>query len=202
MKFIFLRHGKTEYNEQGLTQGWCDSPLSKTGLKQASYTKEALKDVVIDYAYCSPSGRARQTASIVLGNRDISVMIDDRLKEINFGIFEEKDENMRKEKNIESQNWYQDLDMDYRSFQGGDIREVIKQELELLGNIYLSKPDKSSVLIAGHGCSLTGLVRTICKDELDENYPDFKCFANVGVVIVDYDGTFHIEKIIEPVVEE
>ena len=74
-------------------------------------------------------------------------MIDDRLKEINFGIFEEKDENMRKEKNIESQNWYQDLDMDYRSFQGGDIREVIKQELELLGNIYLSKPDKSSVLI-------------------------------------------------------
>ena len=45
MKFIFLRHGKTEYNEQGLTQGWCDSPLSKTGLKQASYTKEALKDV-------------------------------------------------------------------------------------------------------------------------------------------------------------
>lgn len=87
MKFIFLRHGKTEYNEQGLTQGWCDSPLSKTGLKQASYTKEALKDVVIDYAYCSPSGRARQTASIVLGNRDISVMIDDRLKEINFGIF-------------------------------------------------------------------------------------------------------------------
>lgn len=43
MKFIFLRHGKTEHNEKRLTQGWCDSPLSKTGLKQAEFTKEALK---------------------------------------------------------------------------------------------------------------------------------------------------------------
>lgn len=202
MKFIFLRHGKTEYNEQGLTQGWCDSPLSKTGLKQAEFTKEALKDVKIDYAYCSPSGRARQTASIVLGNRDISIMIDERLKEINFGIFEEKDENIRKALNIESVNWYTDLDMDFSSYQGGEIREVVKQEFELLNNIYTSHSDKSTVLIAGHGCSLTGLIRVICNDDLDINYPDFKFFANAGVVIVDYDGTYHIEKIIEPVIEE
>ena len=202
MKFIFLRHGKTEYNEKGLTQGWCDSPLSKTGLKQAEFTKEALKDVKIDYAYCSPSGRARQTASIVLGNRDISIKIDERLKEINFGIFEEKDENIRRALNIESENWYTDLDMDFSSYQGGDIREVVKQELELLNNIYTSHSDKSTVLIAGHGCSLTGLIRVICNDDLDINYPDFKFFANAGVVIVATDGTYHIEKIIEPVIEE
>ena len=116
------------------------------------------------------------------------------MKEINFGIFEEKDENIRRALNIESENWYTDLDMDFSSYQGGDIREVVKQELELLNN--------STVLIAGHGCSLTGLIRVICNDNLDINYPDFKFFANAGVVIVATDGTYPIEKIIEPVIEE
>ena len=34
MRFIFVRHGKTHFNEINLTQGWCDSPLSKVGIKQ------------------------------------------------------------------------------------------------------------------------------------------------------------------------
>ena len=33
MKFLFVRHGKTHFNEINLTQGWCDSPLSKLGVK-------------------------------------------------------------------------------------------------------------------------------------------------------------------------
>jgi len=33
MKLIFVRHGRTYFNEIRLTQRWCDSPLSKTGQK-------------------------------------------------------------------------------------------------------------------------------------------------------------------------
>ena len=44
MKFIFVRHGKTHFNEINLTQGWCDSPLSKLGVKQVENMSLQLKD--------------------------------------------------------------------------------------------------------------------------------------------------------------
>ena len=34
MKYIFVRHGKTHFNEIQLKQGWCDSPLTKQGIKE------------------------------------------------------------------------------------------------------------------------------------------------------------------------
>lgn len=43
MKFIFVRHGKTHFNEINLTQGWCDSPLSKLGVKQVEKHVSTIK---------------------------------------------------------------------------------------------------------------------------------------------------------------
>lgn len=57
MKFIFVRHGKTHFNEINLTQGWCDSPLSKLGVKQVENMSLQLKDYSINKAYTSPLGR-------------------------------------------------------------------------------------------------------------------------------------------------
>lgn len=41
MRFIFVRHGKTHFNEINLTQGWCDSPLSKWESDKLKYFKAA-----------------------------------------------------------------------------------------------------------------------------------------------------------------
>ena len=45
MRFIFVRHGKTHFNEINLTQGWCDSPLSKVGIKQVENISKGLQEV-------------------------------------------------------------------------------------------------------------------------------------------------------------
>ena len=66
MKFIFIRHGKTHFNEINLTQGWCDSPLSKLGVKQVENMSLQLKDYSINKAYTSPLGRAVETSEIIL----------------------------------------------------------------------------------------------------------------------------------------
>ena len=54
MRFIFVRHGKTHFNEIQLKQGWCDSPLTKQGIKEIENMAEQLKDYKIDAAYTSP----------------------------------------------------------------------------------------------------------------------------------------------------
>ena len=55
MRFIFVRHGKTHFNEINLTQGWCDSPLSKVGITQVENISKQLEQYQIDKAYTSPS---------------------------------------------------------------------------------------------------------------------------------------------------
>ncbi|MFR2988615.1 MAG: phosphoglycerate mutase family protein [Faecalibacillus sp.] len=39
----FVRHGRTYFNEIRLTQGWCDSPLSRTGQKQVQDMKTIIR---------------------------------------------------------------------------------------------------------------------------------------------------------------
>ena len=48
MRFIFVRHGKTHFNEINLTQGWCDSPLSKVGIRQVESISKQLEQYQID----------------------------------------------------------------------------------------------------------------------------------------------------------
>ena len=66
MKLIFVRHGRTYFNEIRLTQGWCDSPLSRTGQKQVQDMRRQLLDIPITRAYSSNLGRAVETAEVLL----------------------------------------------------------------------------------------------------------------------------------------
>ena len=83
MKYIFVRHGKTHFNEIQLKQGWGASPLTKQGIKEIENMAEQLKDYTIDAAYTSPILRAKHTAQMILKNHTVLLNEDKRLKEVN-----------------------------------------------------------------------------------------------------------------------
>lgn len=57
MKLLIIRHGDPDYSIDSLTkQGWVE----------AEYLSEKLVNMDIDYFYCSPLGRAKDTASITM----------------------------------------------------------------------------------------------------------------------------------------
>ncbi|MES5893306.1 MULTISPECIES: histidine phosphatase family protein [Bacillus cereus group] len=92
------RHGKTILNTNHRAQGWADSPLVERGVEVASNLGTGLKDVHFMNVYSSDSGRAIETANLVLKYSEQSKLkLEQRkdLRELNFGIFEgEKLENM------------------------------------------------------------------------------------------------------------
>lgn len=53
-KCIFLRHGETDWNLEGRTQGRTDIPLNRNGELQAKESGVALKDKEIDVIITSP----------------------------------------------------------------------------------------------------------------------------------------------------
>ncbi|MFR7383447.1 MAG: histidine phosphatase family protein [Anaerostipes sp.] len=159
MRFIFVRHGKTHFNELNLTQGWCDSPLSKDGRKQVEGLKSKLKDTKIDAAYSSTLGRAVETAEILIQGRKIELIQDKRLKEINFGIMEGISQDLVQKLQIESRDWLNDMCMDYRPYEGEEIHEVIKRQERFLEDIKERHEQDETILIVGHGCSLYSFLK-------------------------------------------
>lgn len=86
--FYIMRHGQTEWNRIHKLQGQTDIPLNDNGREMARNAKEEYKDVHFDVCYCSPLVRAKETADLVLEGRDIPIIYDDRLMEMNFGEYE------------------------------------------------------------------------------------------------------------------
>lgn len=88
-----MRHGQTLFNVQHKIQGWCDSPLTELGIKQAGVAAKYFEDqgITFDHAYCSTSERASDTLEIVTRHK-LPYARFKGLKEWNFGAFEGKDE--------------------------------------------------------------------------------------------------------------
>ncbi|KYK48602.1 phosphoglycerate kinase [Bradyrhizobium liaoningense] len=95
----FLRHGETEWNALGRLQGTRDVPLNARGRAQAVQAAGILADLfrregrdraALPYV-SSPLGRARQTMELAretLGLPASDYSLDDRLREIGYGVWE------------------------------------------------------------------------------------------------------------------
>ncbi len=86
--FMFLRHGETDWNAQGLSQGQTDTPLNHVGLAQAERAARTLATVPIATIVASPLERARVTAEAVAHVLRLPVAFDPELMEVNFGVQE------------------------------------------------------------------------------------------------------------------
>lgn len=83
-----IRHGKTDWNVRHKLQGRTDIPLNEEGRRMAEDARKEYRDVHFDICFCSPLIRARETAEILLRDRDIPILTDDRLAEMSFGDYE------------------------------------------------------------------------------------------------------------------
>ena len=91
LRLLLVRHGETEWNRVARFQGGIDVPLNENGRKQAQQAAEFLKDVPIDFAVSSPMLRPKETAELILKNHpNIKLDLQEKLKEINHGLWEGK----------------------------------------------------------------------------------------------------------------
>ena len=83
--FWYLRHGETDWNAQGISQGNVDIPLNPTGVAQARAAAGKLKGRGIATIVASPLSRAKVTADFVGEALGLPVAVDPDLREVGFG---------------------------------------------------------------------------------------------------------------------
>ena len=109
MNIYIARHGETIWNKSRLLQGSRDIELCDDGRAIAYERAKQIADVDFDIVYSSPLKRAYETACILRGDRDIPIIKDDRLREVNFGINEGKCSlELKKDKNSPIYKFFED----------------------------------------------------------------------------------------------
>ena len=88
--FYIVRHGQTDWNILGKTQGHGNSDLTPQGIEQAKELSEDIGKYSIDYIFSSDLGRAMQTAQILGDKLNIEVQKTEALREMGFGVWEDR----------------------------------------------------------------------------------------------------------------
>lgn len=83
---LLIRHGQATFNVEHRLPGQLPGiPLTEEGRRQAQRTSETLAGLPISAIISSPLERARDTAALVAGTRDISIQLDPDLADTNVG---------------------------------------------------------------------------------------------------------------------
>jgi alpha-ribazole phosphatase/probable phosphoglycerate mutase len=90
MKIWITRHGQTDLNRRRRMQGRVECPLNEKGIAQARQSRIKIGDIHFDAVYASPLQRAQLTASIIGGVAPAEIILDPRLIETDFGIYERR----------------------------------------------------------------------------------------------------------------
>lgn len=158
MEIYIIRHGKTPWNVDRRLQGGTDIELNQEGIDLAMKTGEGLKSVDFDVVYSSPLKRALETAKLIVGDRDIPIITDDRLREINFGSREGERSMAVKDDPNDPFYFFFHAPEKYDPLDGESLEEVKKRTAEFLTEIIEPKEnDYKRIMIVGHGAMNKGL---------------------------------------------
>ena len=92
-RIILARHMETAWNERLCYIGRTDLPLSELGRRHARALAAAYADVPLGGIVHSGMKRAEETAAVVAAGREIDLLIENDLREIDFGEWEGLDFN-------------------------------------------------------------------------------------------------------------
>lgn len=165
-KLYITRHGETEWNTKGMMQGWGNSPLTKLGKEQGKWLKERMKDLHIDVIYSSPSGRAYETAEVIKGDRDIKIVVDEGLKEINMGQWEGLSQEEIKSLGEKNHFSFWNLPSQYIPSGGETFHEVRDRSYDAVIKI-LEKEKGKTILIVTHTITLKGFLNKLQNQDID-----------------------------------
>jgi alpha-ribazole phosphatase len=87
-RVLLARHGQTAWNFQNRYMGQADVPLDETGLWQAELLGRRLAGESLAAIYTSDLQRANQTASAIAGHHTCPLILDVRLREMDFGVWQ------------------------------------------------------------------------------------------------------------------
>lgn len=190
-RLILIRHGETVWNQQRRMQGHSDSPLSETGVRQARLLARRLKEIAFSALYSSDSERAHHTARSVAEVTGHDIVLEPRLRERHFGVFE----------GLTGAEIEANYPADYARFKSRDQAHVIpggESALQFRARVFAclheiaARHARELVVVITHGLVLDVLYRAALG--IPPELPRIHELVNAGINRLRYEGgAWHIE---------
>ncbi len=157
MRLFLVTHGETLWTAQGRFQGHADIVLNERGLRQANALQRHLAGNTFQAIVASDLARARKMAEILALPHGLTVQIDPRLRELDFGAWE----------GLLYEEVQQRYPSDLAAWQanppqvgppGGERLTELARRLQDFLTDLANHPEDSTILVAAHRGSLRTLL--------------------------------------------
>lgn len=189
-KLYLVRHGQTLFNELHMTQGWCDSPLTELGRKQAKEAGRSLRNVDFSAVYTSTSERTSDTAELITDKPYTRLKA---LKEIYFGLYEGQREF------TQPKNWFVDNTDAFVPYGGESVQEMAER-FENCVKAIMKKEEGENILIVSHGCTIGTFLDRFAPDTI-QLIRNQHGIPNCGIAVFEYESeteNFVLENLVDP----
>lgn len=187
--FYMMRHGQTLFNVRKKIQGWCDSPLTLEGIRQAKIAGDYLKDIEFDHLYCSTSERCSDTLELVTQNKMPYTRLKG-LKEMSFGTFEGESEDLNPSNELKETFFVQ---------YGGESRDMVRTRLVTTCRAIMKEENQQVLAVSHAGACLHFMREWASEERVHEELK--KGFSNCCIAKYEYDNdteTFELLEVIRP----
>ena len=191
MVLYIVRHGETDWNKEHRVQGHTDIPLNDYGRHLAEETAEGMRDFTIDLAFTSPLLRAKETARIILGDRDVPLIDEKRIEEISFGVYEGLySTGEHRDPQSEAFSLFFSDTGRYRAPKGAEtVEELYERTGDFLKELTKRQDlDGKHILISTHGAAMTAILNRIRGNVSVEHFWKNEVPPNCSVTVVKKDG--------------
>jgi len=198
-RLYLTRHGETEWNLEGRMQGSKNSNLTGKGMEQAIQLGKWLEATHIDAVYSSSSGRALHTAELIVGERELSIVPLDELKEMNFGFWEGETFDVIREKCYEQYQCFWNTPHLLKDFPGETFEEFKTRVVSSITEI-VNENEGKDVLVVAHALVLKFILSYFENTPLEKLFDDriihptslsIVEFNNDNFQIIKYGDTEH-----------
>ncbi len=198
--FYIVRHGQTNWNILGRTQGHGNSDLTKKGLEQAKELADAIVDYPIDYIYSSDLGRAVQTAQIIANKLNLDVNKTPELREMGFGIWEGLLIEEIKKDHLDTYNTWRN-EPHLVNIEGGENLHIIKERTDKFIEKLNKKYDNKHIVLVSHSVTVRAMLlsflgssmQNIYRIKQDNTALNIVECRDYGPVVIKMNDTSHIK---------
>ena len=189
VRVILVRHGATDWNLQGRCQGASDRPLSELGIRQAEEIAAILSKESVRAIYSSNLQRARHTAQLISRPHDLSVIIEDDVRELDHGQLEGLTFNDIKENFADFILKWRSVPAEIQVPGGESLVDVAQRAWQGLNRIARRHQFGETVVVVSHNFPILGIVCRITETPLND-YRNFH-IDPCGVTRLDHGGGDH-----------
>lgn len=176
----FVRHGITEWNKEGRTQGKVDVSLNEEGIQMSEKLAKRLRAENWALIYTSPLRRAEETARLIAKQHEVKIIVDKRLREIGEG----KKEGTTEEERIAK--WgkaWKALDLKIEA-----NHRVINRAMSFISDVKIHHPNEK-ILVVSHGSFIQRVLEIVCPTD---NFQEDIQNTSLTVVTIEDENRCHL----------